>query len=226
MRFLAALSLATLCAVASAQKSYLLKVDAPLNTKVKLKLETKMIGETQKGEMGFTATMEQTLRKKSKSELEWRTAFKVLSKYGRGAFAGGEQSFAELDGTVMDMVMAPTGMMKKVRMGDIEVPSAGTPSVVFPTTAVRVGSRWPGVVDMNGQKVKITYTLSNITTTKGKTIALIQGTANQGQIVRNVTPIRFWVDTKTGLMEKAEAKLSITVQGQTIRLEYKIDRYR
>lgn len=213
-----------LSSVAFGQKTYQLKVDAPIGTKHNLKIVTRMIGQTAKGEMGFEGTMNQVLKRKSASELEWNVKFKITSKYGRGAFKGGEEAFADLDGMVMDMTMEPTGKMKKVRMGEIEVPSSGTPSVIFPAKPVKIGSTWPGYADMSGQKVKITYTLASVTTSKGKNIALIKGIADKGQMVKNVTPIQFWVDMKTGLMERAEAKLLISTQGQTVRLEYLINR--
>lgn len=224
MKTISIIAIAALSAVSFAQKTYSLKVDAPVGTKHNLKLETKIVGQSQKGEMGFSATMNQVLKRKTPSELEWNVKFKILSKYGKGAFAGGEQSFAEMDGMVMDMFMAPTGLMKKVRMGDIEVPSSGTPSVIFPSKPIKVGSTWSGTVDMNGQKVKITYSLASVKTAKAKNIALIRGTVDKGQMVKNITPIQFWVDMKTGLMEKAEAKLQIAAQGQTLRLEYLINR--
>lgn len=226
MRIFSVIPCMILAGSALAQNSHYLRINAPVGTKVNLKLVTKMVAQTQKGEMGFEATMNQVLTKKSASELEWRTSFRVLSKYGRAVFAGSERSFMDLDGTVMDMIMAPTGVMKKVRMGDIEVPSAGTPSVVFPAKPIKVGDSWPGNVDMGGQKVKITYSLAAVTTEKNNKIAIIQGKVDKGQIVKNITPIRFWVDIKNGLMERAEAKLLITTQGQDIRMEYRISRYR
>lgn len=201
-----------------------LKVDPPVKTKVTYRLDTKMIGESVKGEMGFSGSMSQTLTRKTKTELEWKTSFKVLSKYGRGAFAGAEKSFDDLDGTVMDLFMAPTGVMKKVRMEGIEVPSTGTPSVVFPAKPVSIGDTWPATMDMSGTKVNIQYSLASLSKVAGKQIALIQGKVASEQVVKNIEPIRFWVDVNTGLMQKAEAKLRITNQGQTIRLEYKINR--
>lgn len=217
-------SLVAFATGALAQSPVLLKVDARTGSKYVYRLDAKFVAEGANGSMGFSALMTDALKSNKGKDQVWSISFKVLSTYANGVMQGADASFKELDGVSMESFSDSRGQIRKMRLAGVEVPNNGTPSIVFSPKPVKVGSKWPSSVDMNGKQVKVEYTLKSLKKEGGRKVAYIEGLYLPSTIVRNVTPVRFWVDTKDGKMIRAEARILVTNQGQTVRLEYDIKR--
>ncbi|MBC8064864.1 MAG: hypothetical protein H7Y17_08545 [Chlorobia bacterium] len=203
-----------------AQKPQLLQVRAKVGAVYVYSLDTKMTAVGTAGQMGFKSRLREKLVSAKKGEFEWDQSFKVLSTFSDGVMRGGDKSFMELDGFRFRVVNDRTGQNKRLIVNGMSVSDNGTPNVVLPAYPVKVGDKWSAYVNVNQQRIKIDYRLTAFRREGRRNVAVIEGAYAAGQLIRNITPVIFWVDTADGKMVRAQAEIEATSGPQKVRVKY------
>ena len=133
---------------------------------------------------------------------------------------GGEKSFKELDGFKFRVVNDRTGQNKRLIVNGMSVSDNGTPNVVLPANPVKAGEKWSAYVNVNSQRIKIDYRLRAFRREGSRNVAVIEGIYAPGQLLRNITPVIFWVDTADGKMARAQAEFEAANGAQKVRVKY------
>lgn len=177
----------------------------------------------EKGSMGFTADMTETLTKQEGDTFEWEMQFENIEAHADGVMKGAEGTFESLGGMKVVSVQDGRGTVKSLKLGDLVLPSEGSSNVVLPPKGVKVGDTWAGVLDLNGQKVPVTYRLDGYEKLDGVLAAKITGLYEDGGPAKSVEPTEFWVDTTNGKMLRGRAVTDMTIEGKDLRLTYEVD---
>jgi hypothetical protein len=202
----------------------LFTVNAPVGKEYTSTIKTAMKAVGPEGAAGFEGVIKEKLLGQEGSEQVWELSFEVTSTNESGVMKGAAANFQQMDGMVMKRYADATGNVSKMMLGEISVPSSGTPDLVYSKKPVKVGDTWPSSIDYQGQKIKITYKLAEYGKLDGIDAARIEGRYDEGQMIKNIEPLVFWVDLSDGRPLSSSGAFEATTQGATVRLSFEIKR--
>ncbi|HRK21258.1 MAG TPA: hypothetical protein PLX06_05590 [Fimbriimonadaceae bacterium] len=211
-------------AFAQAPAPRLFKLGGKVGARYPMSIFTEMKSVGAQGAASFQGTIDETLLSAKPNELTWQLAFKVAKTSESGVMKGAAAGFKQMDGLVMKRVTDPTGQTLKLMVGDISIPSSGTPDLVFAKRAVKVGDSWPSQINMDGQMITIDYRLEQYGKFGQTPAAKFTGRYRAGQIVRNLTLLTFWVDLKDGKTLSSAGAFRATKSGATIDVKFELKR--
>lgn len=182
----------------SQKEARLFKIDAPVGAAYKFDISTQMKAVGASGEAGFKGVIDEKLLSKTGDKQVWELKFDVVNTNDSGVMKGAAASFQQLDGIQMNRHADATGQVEKMVIGELSVPNAGTPDLVFSKEPVRIGDKWTTKVVAENFSVDIEYELAEYAKFEGVDAAKIVGKYKPGQTLENLEPIVFWVDLKDG----------------------------
>jgi hypothetical protein len=207
---------------AAAQAPRLFQLHGNVGDRHTYSIRTEMKAAAGKGAAGFEARIREKLSAKRPGEFVWEVAFAVAKAHDSGVLKGAAASFRDLDGLVLMRHTDRTGQTKKLMVGSIEVPSSGTPDLVFSKKPVRVGDSWEAVVESQGQKVRVAYRLAAYGRYGKVPAAKVEGTYKPGQVVKSLRPLIFWVDLQTGKTLFATGLIQATTPAGALTVSWEL----
>jgi len=141
-----------------------------------------------------------------------------------GVMKGAAAGFKGMHGLVMKRFTDTTGQTTKLMVGDVAVPSSGTPDLVFPKRPVKIGDSWESKVNVSGTMVTIVYRLAQYGNYGKVPAAKFTGTYKPGQIVKNLTPLVFWVDLKDGKTLQSTGAFRAAAGGSNVDVSFELKR--
>lgn len=202
----------------------LFKIDAPLLATYRFDISTQMKAVGAQGEMGFKGTIDEKLLAKSSKEQIWEVKFAVTDTNDSGVMKGAAAAFQQMDGIVMNRHSDDTGQVSKMMIGEISVPSSGTPDLVFSREPVRIGDKWATKVVAQNFSVDVEYELKEYGKYEGVDAAKIVGAYKPGQAVENLQPLVFWVDLKDGKTLSSTGSFRAKQGATTIDVSFELKR--
>lgn len=221
-----ALSLASILAAAQAQgpAPRLFKLSGKVGASYRFSISTQMKAVGAQGSAGFVGTIDEKLLSAKPAEFVWQMGFKVTRTQEDGVMKGAAEGFKAMNGLLMKRFTDATGQTTKIMVGDVEVPSSGTPDLVFAKRPVKVGDRWESKVNVNGTMITIVYRLAQYGNYGKVPAAKFTGAYKPGQIVKNLTPLVFWVDLKDGKTLQSTGSFRASTGGANIDVAFELKR--
>lgn len=211
-------------ALAQAPGARLFKLSGVVGSTSRIAIKTSMQAVGAAGGAGFEGTIDEKLLSAKSNETVWQLGFKVSKTHESGVMTGAAAGFKQLNGLVMKRFSDATGQTLKLMVGNMSVPSSGTPDLVFSKRPVKVGDSWESKVNVDGQAITVVYRLAQYGSFGKTPAAKITGTYKPGQIVRNLAPLVFWVDLKHGKTLSSTGRFRASKAGTNIDVSFELKR--
>lgn len=222
------MSLAALCylALGKAQlpEPVLLRIRPAANTRTAYRMRLKLQAAGQPGELDCLFTVVERLKSVSGTSQRWAVSSNIDSVKSPGAYAQLAESIKDTLDMDYETVRNDRGHLLKTIAYGMEMAGEDTSNLVFPQQAVQLGDSWKATVTSNGQRLQVRYTLTDFLSENGKKLAVVKGYYDAGQIVKNLKPLEFVVDIKSGLTMRGSGAIEATISGFTMKTSYEMKR--